>query len=258
MWKPKGYRENSSVQYSAAMNLLDCINISRSRRILDIGCGDGKITIELLKKAPKATVYGIDKSKEMIDYCKEHYSQMFSTNVSFNHISAEEVSYKEKFDLIFSSFSLHFIINIEKFLITSKNLLGPKGLFAAIIPQGIPLRLSRILNELMNTPEWSIYFKSFRKTWNFHSKQKIQKILNINNLKTVELKRKIHKHWFISEEKFKSYLMFSFPHLSYIPEKKVNKFLEEIISKYSNSSYMTADGKIKFFFPILNVVAKVS
>lgn len=258
MWKPEGYNKNSSVQYSAANELLEQVDIQKSKSILDIGCGDGKITVEFAKKAPKAKIFAIDKSEEMIKFCKNNYSSKNNKNISFSVMSAEKIHTSQKFDLIFSSFSLHFILNIEKFLKRSREIVEANGLFIAIIPQGIPLRLSRILNKMMRSSNWATYFKNFKKNWNFHSKQKIKNILESNGLKVITLERKMYKHCFTSKEKFKFYLMFSFPHLSYIPGNLCEKFLEEVAEQYLINQQTTQNGQVKFYFPILNVIAKSS
>lgn len=49
---------------------LELIKPSAGKRILDVGCGSGKLAIECAKRG--AEVYGIDVSKNMIELAKKH------------------------------------------------------------------------------------------------------------------------------------------------------------------------------------------
>ena len=42
-WNPEDYHHNSSVQLSWARELITKLDLKGNERILDIGCGDGKI-----------------------------------------------------------------------------------------------------------------------------------------------------------------------------------------------------------------------
>jgi 2-polyprenyl-3-methyl-5-hydroxy-6-metoxy-1,4-benzoquinol methylase len=53
--------------------IYDCIeNIKEDSRILDIGCGYGRITMPLLQKLPKAEIIGIDISKTYVSLYKKN------------------------------------------------------------------------------------------------------------------------------------------------------------------------------------------
>lgn len=49
---PEESNGNSSVQYDAAMPLLRKHKAEGTESVLDIGCGDGKITAEISNKVP--------------------------------------------------------------------------------------------------------------------------------------------------------------------------------------------------------------
>jgi len=47
------------------------VKINRDFTILDVGCGGGKSLTKLANFAPLGKVYGIDCSKDMVEYSKE-------------------------------------------------------------------------------------------------------------------------------------------------------------------------------------------
>jgi trans-aconitate 2-methyltransferase len=61
-WDPVEYERSSSAQYRWALELISQIDIAPDTHILDIGCGDGKITAHLAAAVPLGWVMGIDLS----------------------------------------------------------------------------------------------------------------------------------------------------------------------------------------------------
>jgi ubiquinone/menaquinone biosynthesis C-methylase UbiE len=67
-------------------------------RVLDIGCGDGELALELKKRG--ATVVGIDSSSEMIAAAKAR-AERENTDVSFQLAKAEKLPFPDgQFDIV--------------------------------------------------------------------------------------------------------------------------------------------------------------
>lgn len=72
------------------------IGDEKFKTMLDVGCHSGKFTHELSKKTPKTKIYGIDISKEAINYAKKSYK-----NISFKVAEAKKLPFKNaSFDLV--------------------------------------------------------------------------------------------------------------------------------------------------------------
>ncbi len=72
-WDPKDYAQNSGAQQGWAEDLMERLRLAGNERILDIGCGDGKVSASLAERVPEGTVVGIDSSAEMIRYANVTY-----------------------------------------------------------------------------------------------------------------------------------------------------------------------------------------
>jgi trans-aconitate 2-methyltransferase len=72
-WNAKEYSKNSTNQYAWGQELIPKLTLKGNEALLDIGCGDGKITAELAKCLPRGIVLGIDNSKEMINLAKHMF-----------------------------------------------------------------------------------------------------------------------------------------------------------------------------------------
>ncbi len=57
-WDAKDYAKNSQNQYQWTKELIPKLKLKGNEALLDIGCGDGKITAELATCLPKGIVVG--------------------------------------------------------------------------------------------------------------------------------------------------------------------------------------------------------
>ena len=83
MWNPEDYAQNSAAQWKWAQELRKNIDWSNYRSILDVGCGDGKITADLAVTLPSSKVLGIDNSPAMIAYAAQKYPKSQYSNLSY-------------------------------------------------------------------------------------------------------------------------------------------------------------------------------
>ena len=95
--------------------------------ILDVGCGDGKITAEVAKAVPNGFVLGADSSTAFIDYARSHYPLSIYPNLQFEQMDARRLAYNRQFDIIFSNATLHWVDDHRAFLAGCRRLLKPGG-----------------------------------------------------------------------------------------------------------------------------------
>jgi trans-aconitate methyltransferase len=108
-WNAEGYHKNSLEQQKWGLELLDKIALSGNERVLDVGCGDGKLTAEIVRRVPNGSVPGIDKSEDMIHFARERYQPEVFPNLTFMLLDARELDFNQEFDIAFSNAALHWI-----------------------------------------------------------------------------------------------------------------------------------------------------
>ncbi len=86
--------------------------------VLDLGCGEGSITLPIAKKVREVT--GIDSSVKMLELLNQRANQQGITNVHTIHEPLEDISYDElgSYDVVLASRSLNGIIPIKETLET--------------------------------------------------------------------------------------------------------------------------------------------
>src|SRR5262249_828930 len=72
-WNASEYNSRSALQKWLAGKSLAGLDVRGSERVLDVGCGDGKITAEIAERLPSGSVVGVDPSTGMITFAREHF-----------------------------------------------------------------------------------------------------------------------------------------------------------------------------------------
>jgi len=106
-WNATDYAKNSSAQLQWAQELMAKLELSGNESVLDIGCGDGKISAQLAQVLKNGRVLGIDLSEEMIQLASQQYPQTTNPNLSFLQRDASKIHVPERFDIAFSNATLH-------------------------------------------------------------------------------------------------------------------------------------------------------
>ncbi|OGP14451.1 MAG: hypothetical protein A2054_07645 [Deltaproteobacteria bacterium GWA2_55_10] len=84
------------------------------KRIIDIGCGDGEYTIELLASGP-AYVLGVDAAKSAVDSAAKKASKEGSRNIEFRVMDFYKLkTMRERFDIAIVRGVLHHLYDLEK------------------------------------------------------------------------------------------------------------------------------------------------
>ena len=72
-WDAKDYAKNSQNQFQWAQELIPKLKLRGNESLLDIGCGDGRITAEIAKCLPDGKAIGIDNSAQMINLAQSNF-----------------------------------------------------------------------------------------------------------------------------------------------------------------------------------------
>jgi trans-aconitate 2-methyltransferase len=105
-WNPADYARHSKGQEVFARELIASLTLQPDEDVLDVGCGDGRMTSEIAKLVPAGRVVGVDRSAEMVAFAAEHFP--FS-NLSFQVADAAALPFHEQFDVVYSSAVLHWV-----------------------------------------------------------------------------------------------------------------------------------------------------
>lgn len=107
------------------------------KRVLDLGCGDGIVTDELIRVDTTLSATLIDGSEDMLSRAKErlkYHKDVDFVKASFQEIINGEIAMGGDYDLIVSSQAIHHLTLAEKTSLFERiyNYLRPRGYFVNI------------------------------------------------------------------------------------------------------------------------------
>lgn len=121
------HRNRDDSDISIARNLLDPLR----SRVLEIGCGDGRITLALAPHCRQ--IIGIDLDPRLIAAAKHDASESKCVNVTFEQMNAEHLAYESlEFDRVIFAWSLHMMANPRQAVRQAYRVLAPRGLLVVI------------------------------------------------------------------------------------------------------------------------------
>jgi trans-aconitate 2-methyltransferase len=98
-----------------------------TERVLDISCGDGRITAEIARRLGSGSVLGIEPSTRMIDFAKAHFADHTYPNLAFAVGDATALPFRREFDLVVSFNALHWVRDQNAALRGIREALKPTG-----------------------------------------------------------------------------------------------------------------------------------
>ena len=122
-WNPETYGRDGAFVHQLAGGVLEWLAPQPGERILDLGCGDGQLTLRIA--ASGAIVVGIDASSEMVTAAR-------ARGVEADIGPAEKLPYPDHiFDAVFSNAVLHWVRGQDEMLSQVRRVLRPGGRFVA-------------------------------------------------------------------------------------------------------------------------------
>lgn len=158
-WNARLYRERSSLQQAMAAEVLQALELAGAERVLDVGCGDGRISADIARRVPRGSVVGVDASSRMVELA----SEKSGPNLRFEVADARALRFNGEFDLVVSFNALHWIHEQGLALASVHNALVHGGIaHLRLVLMGARKSIETVLEETRSSPRWSRYFGGFR------------------------------------------------------------------------------------------------
>ncbi len=104
--RASSYDRHAHVQQAVAASLAQLLPVRSAPRVLEVGCGTGLFTQELLRAYPGGRFVFTDLSPDMVDLCA---NQFRSAHARWAVMDAEQPDVSNRFDVIAASMTLHWL-----------------------------------------------------------------------------------------------------------------------------------------------------
>ena len=122
-WDPARYAATASFVPRLGGGVLDLLHPAPGERILDLGCGDGALTVDLVARG--ADVIGVDASPAMVAAAR-------GRGLRAETADAQDLPFAAgSFDAVFSNAVLHWVRDQDAVLAQVRRVLRPGGRFVA-------------------------------------------------------------------------------------------------------------------------------
>lgn len=121
-WSSEGYDRNARFVSDLAGAVLSWLALKPGERILDLGCGDGKLTEQLV--AQGAIVTGVDTSPDFLEAAR-------GRGLDVRLMDAANLEFSNEFDAVFSNAVLHWVQDAPAAVAGVRAALKPAGRFVA-------------------------------------------------------------------------------------------------------------------------------
>ena len=160
-WDGESYADVSALQRMVAEVSIQGLELSGNERLLDVGCGDGFITMQLAERLPNGSVVGVDASRRMIDKALTRVPPDL-LRVQFHVDNALDLPFDRDFDAAVSFNALHWIHDQSTALREIARSLadGGRAVIQVVCETERP-SIEDVAMQVARSPQWESKFREF-------------------------------------------------------------------------------------------------
>jgi len=233
-WDAPEYARVSELQKAMAEEALSSLDLKGTERVLDLGCGNGKITAEIAARLPVGSIVGVDSSADMIGFASSQFNPALRPNLRFEAADARRLPFREEFDLVVSFNALHWVPEQDEALRSICSAMKSSGLAQLrLVPKGKRKSLENVIEETRLSSRWVRYFQGFHDPYLHLTAEEYAALAERNGLHV----RRIHtedKAWdFKSRSAFLAFGRVTFIEWTqFIPEAERRAFVIDVLDRY--------------------------
>jgi trans-aconitate 2-methyltransferase len=123
-WDASSYDRMSDPQLAMARDVIDRLDLRGGERVLDAGCGTGRVTEVLAQRVPDGTVLAVDGSAQMVEETRKRGITAFTADLA-------ELTLEEPVDAILSTATFHWVNDHDRLFARMHAALRPGGKLSA-------------------------------------------------------------------------------------------------------------------------------
>lgn len=172
-WNAQSYHVVSNPHQTWGAMVLDRLALRGDEAAIDVGCGTGRLTAELLERLPNGTVIALDGSKNMLEKAEAVLAPRFGDRVRYvqaDLTAVEPGDVASDLDLVFSTATFHWLPDHDRLFRWIHSILKPGGRLNAQCGGGPNLaRLQARIDALAAEPDFAPYLGNWAGPWNFQN-----------------------------------------------------------------------------------------
>ncbi|MFL5321108.1 MAG: class I SAM-dependent methyltransferase [Myxococcaceae bacterium] len=161
-WDAKAYHRVSDPQFRWGLKVLERLSLRGDERVIDAGCGSGRLTAELLQRLPNGHVLAVDASENMLEQARGNLAERFKGRVSFLKADLASLRVDAPYDVVFSTATFHWVLDHDALFRSLAGALKSGGRLHAQCGGGDNVKRIRMRSEAITSePKFSRYFQGY-------------------------------------------------------------------------------------------------
>ena len=249
-WNAEAYSERNALQTWLADSHLAQLELEGAERVLDIGCGDGKVSAEIARRLTSGSVLGIDPSTRMIAFAQAHFARIEYPNLVFAVGDATGLPYRDEFDLVVSFNALHWVRDQDAALRGIRDALKPAGrALLEFVPQGPRKSLEDVIEETCASKRWAGYFAGHAAPYVHVTPERFGELASGAGLRVERLERELKTWNFPSRQAFADWAAVGcVAWTQRIPQDELSAFSDDVLDRYGGLDDVAAEDVRVFKF----------
>jgi len=233
-WDAQDYEEHSTTQVAWARECLERLAPRGDERILDLGCGDGRITAELAERLSQGNVVGVDSSAAMVAHARRKRLGGSDKNLIFVEADAANLTFSAEFNLVVSFNCLHWARDQGVVLAGIARSLAPEGrVFLHFGGHGNVAAMRAVVEQVIEGDAWRTAFAGFAFPWCFPQDGEYRLLMEDAGLRPTRVELLSAQMSHQGSAALAGWLRTTWlPYLERLPAARRAAFVDEVVREY--------------------------
>jgi trans-aconitate 2-methyltransferase len=235
-WNATEYHKVSDPQFKWGQAVLGRLDLGGHERVIDAGCGTGRLTRELAARLPHGQVLGLDGSAQMLAHVRA-YLEDCGPAVRLVRASLPAIPVNGWADVVFSTATFHWIGDHEALFANIFTALKSGGVLHAQCGGKGNLVLARTpAEDAMRMPKFARWFADWKPIWNFADDLETADRLRAAGFTDIETSLESSPIVFEDEAPYRAFVstvVFRL-HLAKLPPELQPAFLDELVARVAS------------------------
>jgi trans-aconitate 2-methyltransferase len=231
-WNAASYHRVSGPQTEWGRRVLSRLTLTGDERVIDAGCGTGRLTGELMQMLPRGRLIAIDRSWNMLLTARANLRPDYGDRVSYVRVELPRMPFTSWADLVFSTATFHWIRDHDALFAEILHALRTGGRLFAQCGGGPNLAHAHSLaEEVMRLEPFAPYFQQWSGIWEFSTPELAAERMRAAGFVDVKTTLEPAPTTLVDEASYREFVttVIYNPHLALLPEGALRQqFIDEI------------------------------